>query len=439
VAYHNRPPRFPAHAGGPPLRAKFLDGTWKAYYGPGQPPDAGQPDSYAPPTVWNPSGSALRAPQVAWLNVQVPVPGLILGARGPYNPVVHTFNSVFTVPVEYSGLFYLNGALLVKAQSATPGDNAAATAQVEGHASSFGAWVLGPLDFAGRKVWTITVGDITGDDEAAGITSPMAAERDRLLDLFAAVITRLEAIRPGRTFARVVDPWGPGDPDPQADAYFADEPGLYWPMMAPSDADTDSYLGTDFLNLHCGTAGTTEDLFVDWDYTPRVDELDAARAATQPLAVAASGRFVGYEHVYFGLDLVVPTIPHLVPIAPPDPPAGYLALGLFEGGDDPDATVGGAIPAWDDNLGAPAVIAARYVAANATIDGWNATNAGLQAANNDILTADAAALTALDPPVRAAYAGATSLLGDVDDVVARLAASFRFDPDTGLDLAADAE
>lgn len=66
----NQKHMVPSIPGGKPFAARrshFLDGTQKAYFGPGQRPDQG--DSYTNPTDWPPAGMLLRVPQVVWLSL----------------------------------------------------------------------------------------------------------------------------------------------------------------------------------------------------------------------------------------------------------------------------------------------------------------------------------------------------------------------------------
>ena len=51
-------------------RRKFLDGSAKVYYGPGQGPEVIA--NYTAPTDWNPAGSLLQMPQIVWLIVDIP-------------------------------------------------------------------------------------------------------------------------------------------------------------------------------------------------------------------------------------------------------------------------------------------------------------------------------------------------------------------------------
>src|SRR5262249_39493526 len=116
-------PRVPGFGGRIFSRQHFLDRTLKCYYGPGQPPDAGEPGRYKPPTDWNPAGSLLRPPQVAWLYLSHP-------SIGQFSHVLHsTFAGIagsgqWGVPIPQSA-YYADGTFMLvvyasSAQEAAP-------------------------------------------------------------------------------------------------------------------------------------------------------------------------------------------------------------------------------------------------------------------------------------------------------------------------------
>jgi hypothetical protein len=438
----NRPgglPRFPGKSGFPISRGKFLGGTWKTYYGPGQKPDAGEPMLYSSPTNWPKRGNLLRVPQVVWLDMQIAIPGVISKVTlVGIIPQQQYFNTVFSTPVLYSGQFWTNGTWLLTAVSASPAWNADATSQINSYPTSFGSWA-GPITLGdGTLQWSIASGTQVPDVKVTTIVNPLIAEKSRLMSMFNQVKSTVEGYRPGKTFVNVLDPWG-NPPPSQSDMYFPNHPGLYWPMMAPSDTSVDSYFGTNYLHLYMGIPCTTERNTLDYTSSTDIATLNASRNATRPLLSTASGNFYGLREIYFGLDKVIPTIPLVLPNSPSDggaAPGGYLALGLFPESSDPDVHVPGIFVDGWSNL-PPPTPADQVASWNAGLTNQvaidNAWNAGYEPYWLSVLRSDAVILSALDPPVEAIYAGQTTLV-DAEYVIKLIASRYGFDPETGKDL-----
>ncbi len=200
---------FPSANGLLLKRSRFLDGTLKTYFAPGQrpymvgrfnPPSA---DVYKKPTKWPAAGRLIRAPQVVWLEIRIGAAG---SAAVMADPFVHQW--------------------LVTAE---PFD--------------FLAWETQP--------------------------NPGRTEHLRLAPIFAAAKAAIEAIRPDRTWVEVVD-WNE-EFNVRTDHYFGvDSPftttwvslldGLFEEGTSTgagfitSPAFTGGYLGTDFFSIYCGDA-----------------------------------------------------------------------------------------------------------------------------------------------------------------------------------------
>lgn len=406
-------PRIPGGAGFTFSRGKFLDGTLKTYYGPGQRPDSGPVQAvdyqaggfpwrdYSPPDDWPGAGTLLRVPQVAWLS-------LLLDGRASH----------IGTTVEGSG------DLLVP---------------------SVTWWGANALhDFA----WAFEYQNVIKD------------QFDRLIAIFVAVKGRIEGLRPGRTWVMIPD-WGVRD-DPtlfptQVQDGFHNGLNLWtrnsFPCMrAPHRVSEDgtpneAWFGVDFLHVYAGQLfydfADAEDAFpvrFPWDGTggdpdpsanssddlaslfscygnSHADVLLADRNFSR-YAVRAwdaggldwAGAFTGDFGVGFIISSTVEDPPHRPFPTTPEEVAAQAA--------DDAADLAHVIALA--NAMAPAA-AAVALAAFATTFAGNAASMGLLCA--------ALAGQGLD------FAGEGSLLGlDEESLVKLIADHYRFDPDTGKDL-----
>jgi hypothetical protein len=281
----------------------------KAFLGPRQPPDAGELP-YKPPLDWPPKGYCLRAPQVVWL---------FIGFRYQF-PTQYRTDINFTYDVrdfnisEYengfitsgsdgwscAGFFTMGGQIINLAIGST-GEVTNAPPS-----NSFGPWIFNPAaSTPSGKQWYQTnspsgmfqPGDPGG---LAGIGSGIIQEMTRsnnypdiynsIKSAYQTVKTKIEKIRPNRTWVEIIDPWiydsttdkhdktGLHTLDPLLsgypyygikDRYFlnqqpayngqiqiVDQASPYWMAIYPNKLT--NFLGSNFLHIHCGDGTITQ-------------------------------------------------------------------------------------------------------------------------------------------------------------------------------------
>jgi hypothetical protein len=349
-------PRIEGGAAFTTRRSAFLDGTVACFFGPGQSPDAviaGPFDAVRRPTDWPAAGTLLRMPQVVWLSAVV-------------NPVFYQSEFFGTAPAEDLRIDY----------PPEPPDFFPFHTVPNRHLIDFRAWQATLLE----------------------------------------VKATLDALRPGRTWAHVVD-WSswlpdPGDADTPPFRPFAGVGGSdafafrYLPgdetflhLKAPH-AGTGPFLGTDFLHLYAGhfaaDNGSSRQFtrFFATSWPVSTDEYLASRANLVANA-ARFRRFAAHAYGYTQTWEQYPPSPVGDDFASPDGEGtfnDFITRTNFDHGQDP----------LDSN------------------DTLVATCEDLAAALEG---------TTADVQYRGLWDGVTA-----DDVVAAIADHFGFDPDTGADL-----
>jgi hypothetical protein len=264
-------PRIPGGAGAFAMRrSHFLDSTIETFYGPGQPPDSGaQPGAddtgaavtkvYQPPLDWPGAGRLLRVPQVVFLS-----------PRAEWSPLGQSMSQTFyftdTVVYSSSSVAYTN-------------------------CSGVSTVAINPkFDEAYRKlsqegVWTIGV-----DTPDVGVN-----EYQRLYDVFAAVKTTIEGLRPGRTWVDLIE-WDRFEEDGDHETQHFGMNDTIDFLLAPP-LDEPPYLGTRFLHIYAGSpwgfVGTyKQELTSSAGAIP--PEYDTAYTSSSNRVMAAYGAFAAY-------------------------------------------------------------------------------------------------------------------------------------------------
>jgi hypothetical protein len=465
-------PKYEGESGRLFSRAHFLDGTLKTYYGPGQPPDAGEPGNYENPTSWRPAGSVLSPPQVVWLYLSRPTSSFAVHVIQPvFFGITHaeTLN-LFQVS---SGMYYADGTVVLGYSAAS--SHLSALGIPDDWSFSLGAWVDLPHEDSGNSAFYYLSGTGTIDqywpDIGFGLGTgqhyvaepaggyPYVEEYDRLKAIYEDVIAKLESLRPGRTFAQLVEPWAyvqVHDPTSGLDGwgwsanYFHDEPGEYWPYMNPADQST--YYGTDFLLVLCGCPDTTEENVQDATDESTQADIVAAQAVSLATLAGTKAKMRRWAARYYAMAMDIGDIAHYDPPAYSDPPQFTIDAPTFVQDENPDVPVNtivykdqasseagdntdyNSVGYWDANEGddGPSSWEAIKEGVNAYVDSINAINQVSGVGNVTQLQSDANALTALG--FDAKYMGVTSGIGSSADLLAVIAQHYGFDPGTGKDI-----
>jgi hypothetical protein len=365
---------LPDKAGFLPRRSKFLDGTLKAYYGPGQSPrmlgsyglilnpdesviwpdviagPTSNPDTYyTNPTGWPAANRLLRMPQVVWLE----------------NKIV----SMFYAPTDPNIIQWIDG---------------------------------------------------DGNGQWETVTHVTLAEALRLSPIFAAVKTTIESLRPGRTWVRVVDwciqgsvssgPFSGLDGAPSVTTWVGrtdeggysttDVQGQGGCFATGPSAAAGSYLGTDWFHVYVGDA-LIDNQFLDnqlgtADFNFNAGgSIEGHTLAEDPtgLWTAAYNRLKAYARYAYGASV---RLYH--------PPAGWVDW----------------VHSWDDTLG--------------PIDSETINNGSMAIYRATAGHFDEAATIAAGDQVDLTHVGASTLITGAAYLVNLIADHFHFDPATGADL-----
>jgi hypothetical protein len=467
---HHKNPKFGfpnlAAAGNHKIsRGKFLNSTYRAYWGPGQRPDAAEPTGYYPPTDWMPAGYCLRLPQVVWLYLSKPGMSTTASHRvsaqfdGPFRDAFGSGTDFFQVdPQIWQMNAYPDGKISAIAYVQTPETSGP-------YPMTLGAWSRNSsIDPPGHHAYTFS--NWGGTFNSSGMVDPVfeetiddayQAEYDRVKAIYMAVKSAIELKRPGRTWVNIIDPWDYGTtgslqhippqyfgtdhgvfsvPGP-VDSFFPGQPIEYWPMLNP--ADTSDYLGTDFLMVYCGSPDTTEVLIND--ASPDVDGgrqsfVELARGHSIATIVGSATKFRQYSIRYFGLDPILEAFSHYTGGTAVPPPAFDITLGsppddfichVFATKAEADADRTYVAQAfWTE------VDSGVITGIDSYIDGLNTVNSNAKAANIAQLQQDATDLAALG--VDASYVGGSSLATGSAYLVNLIASHYGFSPSTGADL-----
>lgn len=190
-------PRFPGQGGYLFSRGRFLDGTAKCYFGPGQ--DQSSFFNYVNPNDWPKSGTLLRVPRTVWLQSQMTSANV--GVPGSFS-------------VSWRNMYY--------DQRYSP--------------------ISPTRDFNGVPVYY-------GDGPYTTVwPNANKIEHDRIIEAFVEAKTRIESIQPGRTWVKIVD-WN-GTGVSFGNGYFSDG---FLQFAAPGSV-AEPFLGTDFLHVWAGHA-----------------------------------------------------------------------------------------------------------------------------------------------------------------------------------------
>ena len=226
-------PRFAGASGRLFKRSDFLDGTLKAYFGPGQAPvgtnDLGTADAggYRSPTDWNKEKTLLRAPQQVWLSSTSMANMLCLVGRS-------------------GGYYFLAPPLLPQT-----GNWVTNTSQnlywANGEVSSSYQYFTGspaPAPFT-----IVQNSGYSGGDP----------EGDRVASVYSDVKSQIESLRKGKTWVDVVR-YPKGGILTHYNAYpTTNLGGRYASLVAPDP--TENFFGTDFLHVFCGGHTTGKNPF----------------------------------------------------------------------------------------------------------------------------------------------------------------------------------
>lgn len=250
----------PKISGGRPFtmsRGKFLDGTVKAYYGPGQTANASPGEGvvgnayiagstvtlpYQAPTGWPGAGMLLRVPQVVFLSFLYP---------GPNDLTQDATNADFNVAGNIPSTDPFNGE-----------------------------------DRTVFYVYSATTPNL------------YRQEADRVAAVYAEVKAAVETLRPGRTFVEILDWQGPSGN--KALNYTSSR---YSHVLAPDVAE-DAYLGLNFQHVHAGhfgydKAGNPPDRFMWYDADDSA-LADPVYATSRARVTTAYPLFAGYTTDLYG-------------------------------------------------------------------------------------------------------------------------------------------
>lgn len=350
----------------PIRRSTILDNTIKTFYGPGQPPDAGEPTSYSAPTDWPESGTPLSVPQVIWFLINIPYAFIEPPPQEPYNHVLQYpqigINFVSSLPrsfdewygfTNYDPSTNTSSQYVVESTGKVTKYTFFGTTNDPDHVPTGSAVILeagsDPPDGDGWYTYDFQVRP-----------NVYQIERNRLNDVFNTVKDKLKKLRPNRTYINWVEPlelvhWsqsffeGGLSTNPSyilnydrdrptyflnmpydSDSYFLDlannsippQDKVYpysvtveylWHLICPNvELGKADYFGTNFLMIHCGFISTTQlmlnavfpDQQMDNNGETYVDKIDRLTETMMPYLLDAQSYFAGYSVRFFGLDLV---------------------------------------------------------------------------------------------------------------------------------------
>jgi hypothetical protein len=271
--------------------------------------------------------------------------------------------------------------------------------------------------------------------------------------VFPAVKARIEALRPGRTWVEIID-WNDDYTDPPND--YWDESGQdttiqYVPMVV---SRMDSFYGTNFFHINIGSifqaGGNTWDGDTSSDaYKENKEQLTQVTPLYAGFGVALYGLDQGIDFPDFG---TAPYFPCNVGAMPPGPmvlhtdgPTWVLDPVHFTHASVPPPTnytlpLTGSITSnavWKSQDFDGDGFAAAQARLKKTVDDWNQANSDWVDARNqekEDLNNDAQALAADLAEFGFTFEGDGAQIGE-DELVALIARHFKFDPQTGKDLA----
>ncbi len=408
-------PHFSWAKGFTPKRSEFMSGKWHAYFAPGHKPDV-IATTWQNPTDWMKANALLRMPQVVWLECRIHVSDLNTSNAS----LVNATDEVIDAGGTTNQLWTADGVTHEFVLPGAPG------------------FVPPPPPSSEMQ-----------DNRAM-------VEKDRLMTIFNAVKTKIEAKRPGRTWVQVIN-WFDSATTGQAgtvpSGFSVDHNGSLTPIMivpldhanveyksrssTPSNswnqclagflespwASFPPYLGTDFLSVYCGNVFTsgftdTSNLYLPDLWTPASfiassyyqDMYDQYKAAT-PLFFGLSSRLFHPDLAWGGWTI--------------DAPGSVFTDNKFENWTPP----GSPSPpgSWADLT--------NYTSLPFTASG--AAHANALCGDNVTFTRDVFDLVkvqALIDKLDITHLGGTSLIADEDYLVKMIASRFHFNPETFKDL-----
>lgn len=436
-------PHFPGGKHKSFRRSKFLDGTIKAYFAPGQKPNVADND-YQNPTDWNKAKSLLRVPQVVWLSCEVP------------DHYSDTYTQTFTrnavsIATCNGNFTYYTGNACPQTILGVPTGNTVyptRTTIINGGASSNGSVTYQISDgdlatYSGgpcNEVLEALAPYVTVSSGPASSEINYTTTIDNAYDklyrqfhdtVFPAVKAAIESLRAQKTWVEILEFF-----DENGDStYWGPEDGhtsTYTPLIAPTKYfpgnDSEDYFGVNFLHIYIGyvyepVTGT--------QYMGESNDVIFQNAASS--VIDAAKKFVGFTVKLYSIlpqwDEYAPAsnIPFISDV--PDQPKLRQA-------DDTNPPTNKMVNPWVP--ADPDTLASAKTAQQNAVSGFNdALISDVQHfRNNDndnqgYLQTMANAFTGDTPPVIFVGDG-TSLSSD--DIVAAIRTHFKFD-ESGKDLA----
>jgi hypothetical protein len=442
-------PRFKGHGGSLFHRGKFLDGTWKAYFAPGQAPDGFTDEAgYRKPLDWNRANSLLRAPQQVWITaafidaVDQPgsshtdypfmpgfsddIPNYVLADPSKDVPGVDGVQFgpiyIFGTPFTFGRTYYWNDGHTEEVEPGisgwdrsayTPGDTPYIVDS--GGFGTAGSFDHGHIGFA-PEVYP-------GFERS--VPNWSYSEYQRLMPIFREAKERIEILRRGMTWVDIVDysdhaKW---PNDRFQNGKISNIGGSHWSYLVAPDAEEEGgFFGTNFLHLHFGVSGLDAANFDDTWFSSLITTDDAVsfefaqHINGKARIVAAYSLFVGYTVYLYGVGTLGQQMPwaEVPPIPIMDQPAGTDFYYQVTPPDPPTETI----------------IALENSRRTQLIDNTN----------NQILgygTLFGTGLPLIADDLKNygfRYKGDSSTILSADDLIKLIAAYYRFDPETGRDL-----
>lgn len=396
----------------------FLNSVIQTFYGPGQKPTASPcirlnqlgneiTGVYQPPTTWPAKGTLLRHPQVAWLSLGMPF-----------------FNTTYTYSYDAFEVAYSGGptAVTISPAGTTGGGDFIDMNRAVIQLSSYGPEIR---------------------------DHPELIEHGRVKLAFIEAKSRIESIRPHRTWITIIDWYDDGWSSNQAYALINNILHLTAPY--PSDHE---YFACDFVHIYVGAP--LEDkrhAFNDWERINHANETDwttvgstgqalirlsAARSIFRTFKIVVYTPGGAYDPPPAYPDPDPPTKEHhdYPPLPPPDlvgefvyPPGETFWLGGSESEFD--------LPRWEYPPGGGILLSPMDACAADAADRAALIQAGLNLYTENTLTYftnAAASFGHLNDLVDDIEIAGNYSSVDVESIVNKIAAIFGFDPDTGADL-----